>query len=528
MRCDQTGMRSVLTRIPGRTYADAVRRSLSPAPPSPRRAELNHTSTLPVCGAANVAHEEPADPTGAAPAQTPASPSATEAQGRTETLTTQEDVPTTPRAASASGRNPSPDNAMSGPGVAPWDEPSLEEHEQTTASSSTAAHVAYAPAPMRDTSQSFVTGFPMSWERSTPLRESTPMRGGGGSGNPAIHRPDTPYPVAPPSPPPEQMPTFDTSITPRPADGWPPVHIRDPDDAFFLQNKAQAEAWKTYAGPKVGIQLYDKPFTATGEVTGIILRVLAIAGFTKVRISPPIATAYSKNGPNTALIYGITQEVADALYDTHCISTIAGSVVMVPLGAILPTFICTLQGLATDDETEIKGVVQTHFSGGDIGRTILHFVEEHPDFQGLPPHEARDRILQTIQIIVWRKKFSNGIDVPMANVHMQTPTLELTRWRFLRDIIARHQFTHTIYGTGTCARVHHCGGCRGAGHPRGLCPYPLLPAWNGPGVTAFHNDDDYVGVPTHLLGAQGGLTRTNGGQGTRGRGRGPVRGRTHT
>lgn len=147
----------------------------------------------------------------------------------------------------------------------------------------------------------------------------------------------------------EPAPWTGIDITPCPPGGWPAVHLRDPDDIFYLQRKEQVEEWKALASSKVGVSLYDKSIGESGEAISMILRVLAAAGYPDVKISPPIAAKRRKNGPNTALVYDIPQEVADEITERHCVATIVGTVVAVSISPPIPTYLGTLQGFAPVD-----------------------------------------------------------------------------------------------------------------------------------------------------------------------------------
>lgn len=386
-----------------------------------------------------------------------------------------------------------------------------------------------------DSEQVHSTG-PMPDERAEPVLPR-PTRPRAPSPDPeeperARAHPHTPssestgYGMAPLSPPVTAQPSWlDTAITLRPSGGWPTVHLRDPDDVFFLERTDQADMWKALEAPKVRVIVYDLPIGTSGETVGIIRRVLAAAGYATAQISPPIASAQRRNGPNTALIYDISPEVAEALYLRHCISTILGTLIMVPINPLLPTFLATIQGLVTPDPERILVVIHVHLEGGRLGRLLLHLVSGHPSFQDYTPAQARTLILKTLRVEVWHKKFPGGIDVPVANVFMQPPTLDLAQWRVLRDEINTHLFTDNMYGTDVCQMPHRCSRCRGVGHPRGLCPYPLLPDWNGPGVTTLHPDNDHAGIPNHLLNLPAATAGSSRNHDNGGHGRGPTRGK---
>lgn len=281
--------------------------------------------------------------------------------------------------------------------------------------------------------------------------------------------------------------------------------------------------------PKVGLKLYDNAVDASGETVETIRAVLAFVGHTNGTLSPPVAIAQTRNGLSTVLLTGISKEEAEVIDRKFCLSTKIGTVITVPIDSKIPTYITTLAGFSTTNPSIIAHIVKTHIAADNTGDIIAHLAVKQRNLKHLTLAQARDRVLDTIEVVVWHKKNPKGINIPLANIHMHSPTSDIAQWRIVRDNIIKHKFTHNVHGTGISQTPHRCTGCRGVGHPRGLCPFPLIPRWNGPPTTTIHNDEENAGIPQHLLQAAAIPTQNQhntGGRGgrDRGRGRGTARG----
>lgn len=122
---------------------------------------------------------------------------------------------------------------------------------------------------------------------------ATPTPGSARMEDPKGKRPErrdhtaSPPPLRDPTPVEEPASPIDHLFTPCPPEGWPPIHSRDPDDIFYLQDEEQAAAWRNMPDPKVAVMLYGQPIGETGEAIATILKVLTTAGLPGAQISPP-------------------------------------------------------------------------------------------------------------------------------------------------------------------------------------------------------------------------------------------------
>jgi hypothetical protein len=71
---------------------------------------------------------------------------------------------------------------------------------------------------------------------------------------------------------------------------------------------------------------------------------------------------------------------------------------------------------------------------------------------------------------------------PRFNVYADSNYIKCPRmWAQIREFLAGRNYKSTRIGYGrTVIAPNNCGICHSADHPRGLCPFPDVPGWNGP------------------------------------------------
>jgi hypothetical protein len=67
--------------------------------------------------------------------------------------------------------------------------------------------------------------------------------------------------------------------------------------------------------------------------------------------------------------------------------------------------------------------------------------------------------------------------IPIPDDH---PNLGNLWFRIRNAMRHRIKYTHGHHGSATMQQPFTCTICGGIGHPRGLCPFPKIPNWNGP------------------------------------------------
>ena len=91
--------------------------------------------------------------------------------------------------------------------------------------------------------------------------------------------------------------------------------------------------------------------------------------------------------------------------------------------------------------------------------------------------------LNTLSVSCLSIKERGGALTPIFNVYANGAAIPRhTTWLEIRRFLANHVYFTLLTGKGnTISNPYTCGICHGVDHPKGLCPFPDVTDWNGPG-----------------------------------------------
>ena len=90
--------------------------------------------------------------------------------------------------------------------------------------------------------------------------------------------------------------------------------------------------------------------------------------------------------------------------------------------------------------------------------------------------------LTSISVTCLNIKERGGALTPRFNIYAKGHVIPLhTTWLELRKYLSERIYFTPLIGRGEVkTNPYNCGICHGVEHPRGLCPFPEIPGWNGP------------------------------------------------
>jgi len=190
--------------------------------------------------------------------------------------------------------------------------------------------------------------------------------------------------------------------------------------------------------------------------------------------------------PITFLIMELSLLNISTLTSRHVWSSREISFQIAPVESTCPDFLFTIYGFTTDVEAKILTCVRSLWSDKATTAAIEQIVRssagKHSQDQTSTLMEKATVFLNSVTIEKLKIKQSGNFDDPHFNVYARGSILkgEDGIWMEIRDHLKSHTYRTDLYGIGRCYTVgYHCGFCHGRDHPRGLCPYPNLPGWNG-------------------------------------------------
>lgn len=145
-----------------------------------------------------------------------------------------------------------------------------------------------------------------------------------------------------------------------------------------------------------------------------------------------------------------------------------------------PEFLFSLYGFTTlDTETILQSITDTWSINENRNRIETLF-----STCGLPDDEiiykATHDFIASAHVELLDFKITGGISVPHFNILVKSPTNNAQTWTDLRSVLSALNYPTSLNGCGTATLLFACQLCHSLAHPRGLCPFPSVPMWNGP------------------------------------------------
>ncbi|KAJ8587402.1 hypothetical protein M405DRAFT_821591 [Rhizopogon salebrosus TDB-379] len=95
-------------------------------------------------------------------------------------------------------------------------------------------------------------------------------------------------------------------------------------------------------------------------------------------------------------------------------------------------------------------------------------------------YRATQSLINSIHVELLDFKVSGGLSVPRFNIFALSPTRNAKAWTDLRSFLRILEYPTGLDGCGIAVALSPCPICHSIAHPRGLCPFPGIPLWNGP------------------------------------------------
>ncbi|KAL6297756.1 hypothetical protein BKA93DRAFT_831276 [Sparassis latifolia] len=242
------------------------------------------------------------------------------------------------------------------------------------------------------------------------------------------------------------------------------------------------------------------------------------------RIAPPLAITdirHPNQPPLTYLLYNLTPAARQALLRQSCISTAELTFFVYNLGWEIPRYLCTVSGFTSSDSDELRDIIIACLSEDTSIQVLIDI------FSGDESAISRAfTVLNSLEVTVLDLRGPGGYPAPAANLYMDAPSPDFEQWQMWRNHVYCQLFPMNFIGYDQGHPGWRCSGCHASDHPRGLCPFPRLPGWRGPGLNNSGTPDENDESASDNNGAGPSSSHSNGPPsrgcpaGSRGRGRG--------
>ncbi|KAG2148249.1 hypothetical protein BD769DRAFT_1659734 [Suillus cothurnatus] len=282
-------------------------------------------------------------------------------------------------------------------------------------------------------------------------------------------------------------------FTPTPIGGFPKVHMAHSAQIFdHLDNKVLL-AWFQVEHPKFMVRVFDLSGKDVAENTAITAErirasISIIADFVHqeappIRVSPPQPQGGrgAKEFPVGFLVHKISEEARNLIVNQRIWSSTNITFEALPFNCPSPPeLLFCLSGFTTSDANIVRKAVVDIWAHDDN----RHHIDDAFSMCGFPDDElvyqATRNLIHSVRVETLDFKVTGGLSVPRFNIFATSPTNDAKTWTELRGFLRILEYPTGLDGCGIAAALFPCQICHLLAHPRGLCPFPLTPQWNGP------------------------------------------------
>ena len=227
-------------------------------------------------------------------------------------------------------------------------------------------------------------------------------------------------------------------------------------------------------------QHLDQHNTVKGQ---IFAAVEEITQSKEVSVLAPRQRQGTKETPTSFLIYNLTDDECTLLLERRVWSSPTITFRVTKLNPQCPDFLFQIKGFSTLVTNDILETVRSVWQSEEVEFLIEDVASAFPEHEYEIVKTSASTFLNSVRVTRLDTKSSGDSLQPRFNVYVAGSTISNDdAWLFLRDSLASFTYETPMEERGeTLIIPYNCSLCHGVDHPRGLCPFPLVPGWNGPG-----------------------------------------------
>lgn len=269
----------------------------------------------------------------------------------------------------------------------------------------------------------------------------------------------------------------------------PPIQDASPTSIFDNIHLATIKEWDLLPGGKVIAIPFDSDarFPESHEFlrTRMLTAVTEIISAQEISVAAPKPSDEAANRgrtPTSFLIYNITVDQADTLLKRKVWSSNLTTFRVASFATTCPTFLFTIKGFTTTAMKPVFDMVRSVWDNQETKDCADSLLNNVPADDRTMVNNDIEQLLASMNIHRLDIKVTGNTLLPHFNVYAECSNFTDDKiWTCLRAHLLAATYTSSIQGRATTEKApFRCSCCHGVDHPRGLCPYPSLPGWNGP------------------------------------------------
>ncbi|KAI0041811.1 hypothetical protein FA95DRAFT_1576134 [Auriscalpium vulgare] len=270
---------------------------------------------------------------------------------------------------------------------------------------------------------------------------------------------------------------------------FPPIHFAHHAVAFEDTSRPQVTEWLDIETAKLIVRPFEPPARSPTEQAPVAIKLAqlltAITGLPSIEVSVPIRSSLAiKAGrhPKGYLAHGLTPDAAQLVLARGVWSSRELTFHAIPFEARLPSLLFRLAGLTTRDPAIVRRIVRFTWTQAPIQEFFAALVDStKTDVRPLTDAHI-EHVVSSMRATRVDFKQPGGISTPLYAITIDSSQIpEDVYWYAIINRLKSLRYETSMYGTGVFEPLSLCLLCHGVDHPRGLCPFPDIPGWNGGG-----------------------------------------------
>ena len=270
----------------------------------------------------------------------------------------------------------------------------------------------------------------------------------------------------------------------------PKVHDDHPTALFQFIELDLISEWELLEGGKLLIVPFgDAPYEPKLHdliKNRLLFAITEITSSQEIGISAPTpSAAATKDGkcPSSFLAYNLTFLQKQLLLDRGVWSSQAITFRATPFYPSNPDYLFTIKGFSLNIEDRILTLVYNVWHDGATAKFAHDLVNATPERERTALTFAIHTFLDSTSVSCLNIKERGGGLTPSFNVYANGNVIPLNEtWIQICKYLSERIYYTPLTGRGEVViSPYACGICHGVEHPKGLCPFPGIVGWNGPG-----------------------------------------------
>ncbi|TFY82530.1 hypothetical protein EWM64_g1480 [Hericium alpestre] len=284
----------------------------------------------------------------------------------------------------------------------------------------------------------------------------------------------------------------DPSPSADPLAEYPAIHDDHSLAALDHIDTDQVDTWDKMPGPKLIARIFDsaKPPSTHPTMAAVLKTVIAeITCTPQVKVASPIGTYVTmadmrpSNTPNAFLIFNLPAEAVTQLLAKRVWSTSAITFQALPVNPGLPQYLFTLGGFNDGDEDEVISCICEHWTSEAANEFFAELIELFEETDYPIELEHIDKFRDSLRLEIVCTRIEHDVNLPCYNVYANPNVLPSdNQWYLIRNHFKAIEYKTHKGGIGSLTTHRPCSLCHSISHPRGMCPFPRFPGWQGPAL----------------------------------------------